>query len=270
MNKNKVKKTKVCSKCKKRKKIGMFVTRKSSKDGHDSCCKKCKSKADKKYRIINEKKFKKRKKEYYKKNRKKIIKKVKKWAKENKKKSQKWRREYYQKNKKYIKKQQKKNQKIWAEKNKNKIKKHNHERYIKNKKKFNLNGKKWKTKHPIIVKRQAKKYKQEHRLQTYENTLRRRSNIKIIDHINKKELLERYEYKCAFYGICPKCYYDKGQLKNNKKSHMAHLLPISKFKKIRRKCPHSWDNVIPMRDKCNISMGNKTPLEFIWGKIKEK
>jgi hypothetical protein len=160
-----------------------------------------------------------------------------------------YRKQQYAKNKE----KNREDKRIYRINNLEKLKEREHNNYIKFREKKLKNKKEYRQKNPDLIR---------------EKNTKRKHGIEIIEHIKRKELLEKFGYKCAFYGICPNCPYDNGQLKDDATTHMAHLLAIARYKKIRKKCPHSWSNVVPMKDVCNIAMHDKTPLEFIWEKLK--
>jgi hypothetical protein len=113
-------------------------------------------------------------------------------------------------------------------------------------------------KNKIRIAKRHRKYLIRNRDRHRESVIKRNRNIKIINHINKKELLEIFNYECP---------YCNRKLKNNKNTHMDHLIPVSAYTKIGKKCPHSWSNVAPVHKKCNLEKHNKTPLEYIWEKL---
>jgi 5-methylcytosine-specific restriction endonuclease McrA len=48
------------------------------------------------------------------------------------------------------------------------------------------------------------------------------------------------------------------------------MIPISKYIKIGKKCPHKYSTVVPACETCNMSKGDKTPLEFFWKNEQDK
>lgn len=119
----------------------------------------------------------------------------------------------------------------------------------------------------------ARRYKAEHRKEMTEYTTKwltehsgkacyyqteRIDAIKVIDDISKSKLIAMQDGKCAYCGK---------EISNNKKTHLDHLLPVSRYRLIGKKCPHSWGNVVAACYVCNTKKHDKTPLEFIWGNI---
>jgi hypothetical protein len=90
-------------------------------------------------------------------------------------------------------------------------------------------------------------------------------NIKITDIIDKKQLLEKFNNICIWCKI-----FEEGQLilKNDKTTHMDHLISVATYKRINKKCPHSWNNVVPSCIRHNTQKRDKLPLNYIWDKIK--
>jgi len=131
-------KTKVCTKCKKRKRIDEFGFKKDSKDKLTSQCKKCRNEAIRKYQRKPEIKAKRR--EYEKKNQERIRKRYLKWKKryfkENPEKIKEYQEKsrinaikYYHKNKENIRKKRRE----YYKKNIEKIRKRHREYYYRNK-----------------------------------------------------------------------------------------------------------------------------------------
>jgi hypothetical protein len=91
---------KICTRCKEKKELNLFVTRKISSDGFASQCKKCHSeiyKGKNKYKDIN--KFKEYQKEYRLKNKDKLSKYTNVWYIENKERLLSYQKKYREKNK---------------------------------------------------------------------------------------------------------------------------------------------------------------------------
>lgn len=272
-NRNNIKiKNKKCTKCKEIKNINNFYKDNATKDGHNSWCKKCVLTNKKKYNKFHKKEISKKTKIFYNKNKNEINKIRTKRYKEDFKYRNKHlnaSKKYYKKNIKKVKKYKKKYNAIHE--NKINISEKRHINYIKNKPKILLGMKKYRnnTKNNKRMKKYIKKWAINNSSKILGYRLKRIKNINYIDDINKLDLLKKYNFQCPFIDACGgKCIY--GKLKNDKTTHISHLHSIARHAKIGKKCPHSWNNVVPMRDKCNESMHDKTPLEFMWGKIKEK
>jgi hypothetical protein len=224
---------------------------------HDSSPehKKKKSQYDKKYRKINEKHLKELRILYVNNNKKEIKQYQDMYINKNKEKLKEKKKQYYLDNCEELKEKSKQYYRDNLEIIKPKMKKY---RIEQNKK-------------PEVLEKERKRsreYGKTHSAQHAKRNDRYRKHIRIINDINKIELLEKYDYECPFKCVCGnKCIYEK--LKNDKTTHISHLHSVARHTKLDKKCPHSWDNVVPMRDVCNISMGDKTPLEFIWSKINE-
>ena len=88
-----------------------------------------------------------------------------------------------------------------------------------------------------------------------ERNMKRHRNIIVIEHVDRAKLKEMYDGKCVYCGQ---------ELGNS--FHTDHLLPVSRYEKIGKKCPHSYNNCAPSCVHCNETKGSKTPLEFMWNK----
>lgn len=145
----------------------------------------------------------------------------------------------------------KKYHKKYRLKNEQEIKKNKSEYYKLHKEEIFSKSKKWKKNNPKKVKQSAKKYREKHRDYLKEKTHQRRGAI-IKNSINSKTLLKMYDYKCAH---CNKEI-------NINNFNIDHLLPISRFIKIGKKCPHDYNNCVPSCAKCNLQKKSMTPIEF--------
>jgi 5-methylcytosine-specific restriction endonuclease McrA len=104
------------------------------------------------------------------------------------------------------------------------------------------------------------KYYQEYKeysQKCFEYSYSRYRNIEILEHIDRVKLKYMYDGKRVYCGQ---------ELKD--KFHTDHLLPVSRYEKIGKKCPHDYNNVVPACPTCNLEKHDKTSLEFMWGGVK--
>ena len=131
-----MKKTKICSKCKIRKKLSEFYKDKNSTDGRRSSCKKCYIIGTKKYNQIHKTKIRKQRKKWYENNKKIQNKRTQTYYKKNKKKFSIWSKKWREENKK----QADKTAKKWLKKNMEKMRNWK-KKYNKEQRKNNINFK---------------------------------------------------------------------------------------------------------------------------------
>lgn len=140
--------------------------------------------------------------------------------------------------------------------NKYKIKEYHKKYHLKHKEEMRLKNLKYRMEHKEQESKRHKIYTKLHRQEHNERKMQRKRNIVIIEKLNRDKLKQMYDDKCVY---CDK------KLGDN--FHIDHLLPVSRYEKIGKKCPHSYDNCVPSCASCNDSKFDKTPLEFLW--IKE-
>jgi 5-methylcytosine-specific restriction endonuclease McrA len=104
-----------------------------------------------------------------------------------------------------------------------------------------------------------KEYYRQNKQSFFERVDKRRRNIDIVEHIDRKILAINFDNKCAY------CEKDLGE-----SYHIDHLIPVVRYEKIGKKCPHSYDNCAPSCPECNLSKHDKTPLEFMWQNSNEE
>ena len=81
----------------------------------------------------------------------------------------------------------------------------------------------------------------------------RQRGIIVLEHIDREVLKKMYNGKDAYTGEpLPE------------KFHIDHMLPVSAYKKIGKKCPHSYGNCVPTVPRVNLQKHDRTPLEFLW------
>lgn len=99
----------------------------------------------------------------------------------------------------------------------------------------------------------SRKHYENHKDEYFERAYKRHRNIVIVEHVYRAKLKDMYDGKCVYCGQ-----------ELGSKFHTDHLLPVSRYEKIGKKCPHSYDNCVPTCISCNESKHDKTPLEFMW------
>lgn len=85
---------------------------------------------------------------------------------------------------------------------------------------------------------------------------KRHGNCEIIERVKKDVLLEMYNHTCPYCG---------GSLKNDRSTHIDHIIPIARYIKIGKKFPYKYSTVAPAHAHCNEVKQNNTPLEYFWG-----
>lgn len=137
------------------------------------------------------------------------------------------------------------------EENKEYVLKRQKEHYQKNKERINETNKNYNKLHLA----EQKAYRDANRDKRRENMNKRRRNIEIVDRISKDKLIKIFNYKCAHCGCA---------IINDKSTHIDHLIPVSRYTNIGKKCPHSYNNCVPSCISCNLQKSGSTPLEFYW------
>ena len=130
--------------------------------------------------------------------------------------------------------------------------------YLENRSKIIKQTKNYYKIHKFKKKKYMEKYFKKNRDRHNELNIRRFRSIEIIEHVDKKKLLEMFSWQCAYCDT---------KIKNNSDTHIDHLLPIVRFQRIGKKAPHSYSNCVPACSECNRSKHDKTPLEFIWSTL---
>jgi hypothetical protein len=132
--------------------------------------------------------------------------------------------------------------------------------YEKNKEIRNKYQKDYDAKNKQRIKQYQKDYQRDYRLKYPERNLEKfikhSRGCVVLEHVNRTKLREMYDNKCVY---CGKELQDK--------FHIDHLLPVNRYRKIGKKCPHSYNNCVPACSSCNCEKHDKMPLEFIWLKI---
>lgn len=113
----------------------------------------------------------------------------------------------------------------------------------------------WYLKNKEYMEAYHKKYRADNKDKYNELCIKRHRNIIVLERISRARLREMYDNKCVFCG--------QGL---GDKFHADHLLPVSRYEKIGKKCLHDYNNVAPTCPTCNLSKHDKTPLEFMWNK----
>jgi hypothetical protein len=153
-----------------------------------------------------------------------------------------------------------KQQKIYREKHKEHYKKlkqewdtNNTEHNKKYNEQYHNNVRKKNPEYKIERKQYMRVYFQNNKQESYEAKDQRRRSIKIVEHVDREKLRKMYNNLCVW------CEEKLGDI-----FHIDHLLPVSRYEKIGKKCPHDYNNCAPSCPSCNSSKKDKTPLEFIW------
>ena len=148
--------------------------------------------------------------------------------------------------------------KIYYKKNKDKVKAKNKEYVLSHRLHLNAYKNSWRMSDPLRKKHHLaynKLWRDTHKdLRTAYHEDRKR-NIVIIDIVNKEILMDRFNYSCAYCG---------NKLKNDKTTHIDHLIPAARAKMLGKKTEHSYNNCVPSCRTCNLRKNIKLPLEFIW------
>lgn len=241
-------KTKICTKCHKRKKIDKFSKNKTCKDNYSTWCKSC----NRKYLQS-----------YYKKHKKEIMQ---------------YKKKYRQENKEKIKKQQKKSQKKYYKTHKRKYyKKYFQQYYLVHKEKLLKKIREYHQNHREKLRKYNKKYLQMHRkernkyIQKYfQNTTNRivaslRTRVRQSLKRNSKISTTMKLMGCSIQKLRKHLenQFKRGMTWNNYGYygwHIDHIIPCSKFDlskpKEQRKCFH-YSNLQPLWATENLSKGRK-------------
>ena len=91
------------------------------------------------------------------------------------------------------------------------------------------------------------------RQKKYEQAIRRNASIIIIENVDRNKLRGMYNNACVWCDA-----------KLGKIFDVDHMLPVARYRKIGKKCPHSYNNCVPSCPTCNRTRKDKLPLEFIW------
>lgn len=149
-------------------------------------------------------------------------------------------REYESKNKLKVKKYRQKYYKI------------NRDRILENTK---VHNKKYRKRNKLKIKQYWKEYHFKNREKEHQRKKKYKRELFIVEYIDKQKLLKDFSYKCPYCGK---------KLKNDNKTHIDHLIPVIRYAKLGKKCPHGYNNCVPCCSSCNTRKHDKTPLEFYW------
>lgn len=125
------------------------------------------------------------------------------------------------------------------------------EYYIKNKDKKKSYAQDNKTK----ISKRLKIWHKNNRAKCVQYKYNHYKDIIVLEYVDRDKLKQMYDNKCVYCGQ---------ELDDS--FHIDHLLPVARYKKIGKKCPHSYNNCAPTHGHCNESKHDKTPLEFLWVK----
>ena len=252
---------KICTKCNLEKEFTEFVTRKSSKDGFRSQCKKCLATNSKKYREINKDKILENKKKDYAKNSERYKRKAKEWSQENIEQKKETARKYHIKNKDLITERVKQ----WYLNNKEYASSRGKIHYKKNRESYLLKGKNYYEKNKVKIKIYSREYAKEKRktnpLFKLKCTLRGRTFSAFKAKGYKKDSMTS-KMLGVEWEIC-KSYierqFEKGMSwSNHGKWHIDHVIPLASAntqKELIKLCHYS--NLQPLWAFDNISKSNK-------------
>jgi len=97
--------------------------------------------------------------------------------------------------------------------------------------------------------------KPENRRRLYEAKLARKKHCEIIEPVNKELLIFSHQGRCVYCGK---------DIKNDRHTHIDHMIPVSRYGKRGKKFPYKYSTVVPSCAPCNIRKKDRTPLEFMW------